>query len=1049
MVLGQQRGFAAMMQGSEFMTGTERSFPLADGDYPFSMEPPSPTVSDVDGGAVTPTGPPRSFIPLLSNRLSSLQADVIRVTDTSGPCEQSLDRDPKHEFSPCHSESFLLQETSPFTPPTLSDSSDTSWLDLRHPHSLEGCPDADVGFGLLGVHSKAPGVLELLTREGHATSVPVSQWGWSGGSADVTGRNERRTPENGWQALSGNVSEYSKATPLTEQRPSVKMDYIQGQGGQSEGTQLSQTAVGWVTDGGERCRAADVSPRETTNARVLSEYHEPAGMHSGGPNKTVPVEFSGSVVTASTQPCSTTSSPQDWSPVVQMKCSTFSREPAADMEPVTASKWGQVTVDASQGKLLQDDGQCSEQPGQGLRRITENRCSYGWQTQDPVTSSGTTNVPRLAAAYHQVTRSVSCGPRDEQGRLGQYDDGAQVKINQISRFIVAQGNRIVPCDYGRDVTRHCVLYEREAYESGGTVRPTKASFSEVCISPSSLTRSTTATSLTGTPPEKVDTSWMTSSSTWSETDSEHGRGIPGCSREVPSGRIPREAYSAKQGQALPGGAVTGTEYHGTDPMWSTVISVAAQTRHVQRATGVLWNRNEGPGWNSGGRWDLREPPHSLGQFHVNKSPLVSSWSVTGIDQKRENVWSRQCPEHALSVPPAIHCSSFVVPPMTSATPDVAEPADDPHLGQQVFRPIENGRYLKNTPPPAPFHGSLRAGSFVGHFPYAGRCGEANAFITKRGLPIGHSAQAAHNTANGTSYHQYGETAADRVETNSQILSGPACMNRPSESSLGSNTGRDYFTVCSSPSASESIAETNPFTVRCAQQFGINTNEMTEATLKNGYESNVVGSRCGTDVVTATNNKRARLDSEGITFLNEGNLFKKTRRTAGERKEMEDNKAVTQDSRATPSVFPEMEAGDWHTLAPEAGECCGEGSERFEDDSGGQGDEDSNLQWHEGFTLPLGKDGRGELIKRMRSVHKADREFCRFSLEGMGIDFKRLAHATVEELWKIAYRWGLFGYAVKLSKKYGKTTTSQSRKKNVQAAPVPNLQAVSVICDHTR
>lgn len=339
---------------------------------------------------------------------------------------------------------------------------------------------------------------------------------------------------------------------------------------------------------------------------------------------------------------------------------------------------------------------------------------------------------------------------------------------------------------------------------------------------------------------------------------------------------------------------------------------------------------------------------------------------------------------------------------------------------------------------------------MGHTPYTGRSGEAYAYIPTREVATGHVAQMSYNTGNGTFGLQHGETPVERVEVNSSTVSSPACLSCSSETSLGQSSARDYLSVCTASSASESVVGNNNFTIRGGQQFLGRTDEVAEATLKHGFESNGFGTRCATDnIITLSSSKRTRLDSEGITYLDEANFVKKTRRTAGDGKEIQDNKPASLDPRTTGSVFPELESGDWHALAPDVGDCCGEGSERCEDDAGGQGDEDSNLQWHEGFTLPLGKDGRGELIKRMRSVHKADREFCRFSLEGMGIDFKRLAHATVEELWKIAYRWGLFGYAVKLSKKYGKTTTSQSRKKTLQNSPGPNFQEVSPACERSR
>lgn len=73
-------------------------------------------------------------------------------------------------------------------------------------------------------------------------------------------------------------------------------------------------------------------------------------------------------------------------------------------------------------------------------------------------------------------------------------------------------------------------------------------------------------------------------------------------------------------------------------------------------------------------------------------------------------------------------------------------------------------------------------------------------------------------------------------------------------------------------------------------------------------------------------------------------------------------------------------------------------------------------WHAGFRSPLGKEGRAEVIKRMRAVHRIHREFCTQTLADLGICFRRLAHATVEELWQLAYQWGIFEFALRVAKK---------------------------------
>ncbi|KAL8272583.1 hypothetical protein Esti_003472 [Eimeria stiedai] len=77
---------------------------------------------------------------------------------------------------------------------------------------------------------------------------------------------------------------------------------------------------------------------------------------------------------------------------------------------------------------------------------------------------------------------------------------------------------------------------------------------------------------------------------------------------------------------------------------------------------------------------------------------------------------------------------------------------------------------------------------------------------------------------------------------------------------------------------------------------------------------------------------------------------------------------------------------------------------------------AGTQWYPGFNSPLGKEGRAELIKRMRVVHRNHRAFCSGTLSALGICFRRLAHATVEELWQLAYQWGLFDFALKAARK---------------------------------
>lgn len=53
---------------------------------------------------------------------------------------------------------------------------------------------------------------------------------------------------------------------------------------------------------------------------------------------------------------------------------------------------------------------------------------------------------------------------------------------------------------------------------------------------------------------------------------------------------------------------------------------------------------------------------------------------------------------------------------------------------------------------------------------------------------------------------------------------------------------------------------------------------------------------------------------------------------------------------------------------------------------------------------------------MRPFSVQNREFCGKTLTDLGICFRRLAHATVEELWQLAYQWGLFEFALRAAKK---------------------------------
>ncbi|OEH76576.1 hypothetical protein cyc_06289 [Cyclospora cayetanensis] len=92
------------------------------------------------------------------------------------------------------------------------------------------------------------------------------------------------------------------------------------------------------------------------------------------------------------------------------------------------------------------------------------------------------------------------------------------------------------------------------------------------------------------------------------------------------------------------------------------------------------------------------------------------------------------------------------------------------------------------------------------------------------------------------------------------------------------------------------------------------------------------------------------------------------------------------------------------------------------------------EWHSGFRYPLGKDGRAELIKRMRVVHRHNKEFCDSTLNALGISFRRLSHATVEKLWQLAYQWGLFAFGLRVARKSANwTPQAQQRRKSAVAA----------------
>ncbi|OEH80090.1 hypothetical protein cyc_07549 [Cyclospora cayetanensis] len=78
--------------------------------------------------------------------------------------------------------------------------------------------------------------------------------------------------------------------------------------------------------------------------------------------------------------------------------------------------------------------------------------------------------------------------------------------------------------------------------------------------------------------------------------------------------------------------------------------------------------------------------------------------------------------------------------------------------------------------------------------------------------------------------------------------------------------------------------------------------------------------------------------------------------------------------------------------------------------------DESVQWHEGFRLPFGTEGRNQLLRRLRQLYHSDVAHWGQQLENHKIAFSRVPFATVSELWKIAHVMGCFGFALHLSRK---------------------------------
>ncbi|PFH38493.1 hypothetical protein BESB_008350 [Besnoitia besnoiti] len=1036
-----------MMQGQGFTAGSDRSFPLADRDYPFRSEPPSPALSDLDDGAVTPSGPSCSFIPLLSASRTD-DVDGRDLVGASVSCEPGTGNRGKLQLSRCSSESFLLQETSPFTTLALPDASDGSWLDLRHNHSYGSCRDGDVGFGLFGAQLQAPGVLELLATEASSSSAPLSPWDWSAGSGEVGATIEGQHAQGcSWRKLSEDVPGGKDATALTEQEIQAKEGEIspivahagrQGAADVTKGPRLEGDGECIAPSSLIRHMGAHVSDSELQPCREL------LGTAPGEPSKSgactsVVAERMGSSTTASTQSSSLRSSPHDWSPMTQVQCPTFTQAGAAYTQLTTPWAFGQVRK-AAQENMRENSLHHREQ---GVRHRAECCRDYAWQTNDSGGATPVVSLQRPGAGFHQGSRHEIGGLAAEHvNRAGGMGHTPSPRNLQVTRCVIGYEHGNTSTDCGRDRTPRGASHDKESYEASLGFGTMKSAMAEMCISPSSLTRSTTASSMTALPPDKADPSWVVSSPSWSETDSDYVRGSTGASCEAPSDGTFRGSYvvrvNERVNQSLPGTVSVCIGRPAANTVCPVGVCGAAHTRQVVREGVGIWSRNQGVLGKADGRWDR------IAHFGAPRQLSVER-GVTGVEHQREVVGCRQYPERTMSLPSAFQCPSFVGSRPMGAMSEVVDPFAGVQVrGQPGPRPMDMGRLSRKVHCTVPPSRCLGTGAFASHPVYTGYAGDTNAHILVPDTVPDHARHITYSGKGACAGHRQYEGVAEERRITDQASGDPAWLSCSSELPAGHNSGSEYQHLPgASPSAGCLVGDLT-FAVKSSHHYGAPTDDSSDPDLRRLYESQDPGGSCsGCNVDMPAGTKRSRYDSEGILFSEA--VIKKVR-SSGDN----ENEGKRPPIFDTESACPEVETGAWQTLAPKLSSCSREELERCQEDGGTQCDEDSSLQWHEGFTLPLGKDGRGELIKRMRSVHKADREFCRFSLEGMGIDFKRLAHATVEELWKIAYRWGLFGYAVKLSKKYGKTATGPSRKKAVQAlSAVPSLQPASSECKPSR
>lgn len=78
----------------------------------------------------------------------------------------------------------------------------------------------------------------------------------------------------------------------------------------------------------------------------------------------------------------------------------------------------------------------------------------------------------------------------------------------------------------------------------------------------------------------------------------------------------------------------------------------------------------------------------------------------------------------------------------------------------------------------------------------------------------------------------------------------------------------------------------------------------------------------------------------------------------------------------------------------------------------------DVEWYEGFRLPLGQDGRQVLLRKLREVYHTNSQDWDARLAHRDILFSRMPYATVCDLYKVAHLFGIFKFALHCSARYG-------------------------------